>query len=90
MDRAKRVMGFEPTTSSLASWRSTAELHPQIGGGFTLHGWPALHNNLGGLGGLPTRAAIIAVQMACAKPAYTPHRAHDATRGLGWLPMERD
>ena len=26
----KRVMGFEPTTSSLGSWHSTAELHPRI------------------------------------------------------------
>lgn len=24
----ERVMGFEPTTSSLGSWRSTPELHP--------------------------------------------------------------
>ncbi len=25
----KRAMGFEPTTSSLGSWHSTTELHPQ-------------------------------------------------------------
>ena len=25
----KRVKGIEPSTSSLGSWRSTAELHPQ-------------------------------------------------------------
>ncbi len=26
----KRAMGFEPTTSSLGSWHSTTELHPQV------------------------------------------------------------
>ena len=26
----ERVMGFEPTTSSLGSWHSTAELHPPM------------------------------------------------------------
>ncbi|VTZ58998.1 hypothetical protein EMEDMD4_10174 [Sinorhizobium medicae] len=25
----ERVIGIEPTTSSLGSWRSTTELHPQ-------------------------------------------------------------
>jgi hypothetical protein len=25
----KRVMGLEPTTATLATWRSTTELHPQ-------------------------------------------------------------
>ncbi len=28
--KLKRAMGFEPTTSSLGSWHSTAELRPQI------------------------------------------------------------
>jgi transposase len=28
----ERVMGIEPTTSTLGTWRSTAELHPRIGG----------------------------------------------------------
>ena len=29
--KMERAMGFEPTTSSLEGWRSTAELHPQNG-----------------------------------------------------------
>ncbi len=30
--QGKRVMGLEPTTATLATWRSTTELHPQITG----------------------------------------------------------
>src|SRR5436190_23225421 len=34
--RSKRAMGFEPTTSSLGSWHSTAELRPRYRTKFTL------------------------------------------------------
>src|SRR5271156_1331657 len=43
--RSERAMGFEPTTSSLGSWHSTAELRPRLP--VTL----AYHNHSGSLVG---------------------------------------
>jgi hypothetical protein len=34
LGQEERVMGLEPTTATLATWRSTTELHPQFEGYF--------------------------------------------------------
>jgi hypothetical protein len=44
--KKERVMGLEPTTATLATWRSTTELHPRFRGYFleNNHGFKFLCN----------------------------------------------